>query len=190
MSEQGEVELPPLELTEADDAACIDVGGGMRIHHSRLAFGDRIVIRERQLREALAKIAALTAQVERLKQEVEGQKGTTWVSSNWMRRAKKAEAELATEQRLTASMIKENLALLAELAALREGERVTYRVDYSSNRLNDSRVSYTEKHARWLYRQSHAGITPIRLVEVITRERIIVGGQIPTIVPSHDSAGR
>jgi multidrug efflux pump subunit AcrA (membrane-fusion protein) len=100
-------------------------------------------------------------------------------------RAKKAEAELATAKELLAAinpnfsaeawlrlMHRANVAE-ADLAALREGETVTYRVETLSGRPVHDEIEFSTKDAaeRYIHKRLHADM--VRIVEVITRERIL-----------------
>jgi AcrR family transcriptional regulator len=158
MSEQKEVALPELDVTDAEkDRAKTDCCEHFRI------LGPRILCRERQLREALTQIAALTKQVEEAQESDEEDAlrermskiltdtanelhGGPYKNGLWSwhdlaelakalrERAEKSEEELAELKRLVGTgqygvVFGKWRDSVSDLAALREGAKVTYRVE-------------------------------------------------------------
>lgn len=145
-----EVELPPYpdEIKESPEIARLDVSMRMVIAIRR------IHLREIQLRESLSQIATLTAQVDGLKKDKDHWYSTYGIvfdqANEFKQRGEKAEAELATANRNLDIKTGEADALAiiaqsikAELASLREGATVTYRVEVfgvSNGLVHDSQL--------------------------------------------------
>lgn len=180
-----EQELPPLDVTDAERAKGKEVilsdsdYSESDYRNAYAILGSWFYCRERQLRSALAQIANLAAQVEELNGNYTAMKE---FEETWRERAESAEAELANECAATPECEERDdwavraLKAEAELAALREGATVRYRVDtqkgYEFNFTDED--SAREKHSKvpeWL--------RPASLVEIITRERILdtTGGE-------------
>jgi hypothetical protein len=161
------VALPPLDSIPEDWAHTGNL-------YSMEGYRAATRCRERQLRDALAQIAALTAQVEELERkgcEVAAVLGNLGIHIHDL--GLRNDGEMGQWKYCNERAEKAE----AELAALREGAKVTYRVDaevrglvlavrgpYSV--LEDAKEAYSQR--RSTYASGNAS-----LIEVITRERIL-----------------
>lgn len=145
-------ELPPLDVN-LEDLEMSRKQDKLREHICRDALLLSIYCRERQLRDALAQIAALTAQAEDLSRD----KGHLHImAARNLERAEKAEAELA---------------------AMREGAKVHWRLEKSDPSVRDSWItcaaSSSLENVVMAAKNVRPKSRPRRIVEVTTRERIL-----------------
>lgn len=175
-----EVELPPLDATISDvEVMQADLRKYRGISRDGMVLS--LCVRERQLREAIALFATLTAQVETEVTRAHNAEGNA-VYQQRMR--EKAEAELAVLQqsaRINHDESKQEIEhLRAELEVLREEARVTYRVEFLL------RASGVWERVPALYQGVYSSYKEaaelvdflkdanmLRIVEVIARERIL-----------------